>query len=226
MVLQSSSSPSIAIVVIDVSIKNDIATSILHIHLIDHPLTKTVHHIVFITSTEVELFAIRCGINQACNKENVSKIIIVINSIHAAKKIFDNKSHPYQIHTMAILSELYHFFATSQENSIEFWEYPSHLNWRLHQAIDKDSKSFNPSPTFPCKISWDYCKKIDSDNIINQWKMTFQASDGKGRHFLDLVNDNLKNIEPPYTKGVRGSKYLVTQTRYVLVPQKPLQTMP
>ena len=201
MVLQSSSSPSIAIVVMDASIKNDIATSILHIHLIDHPLTKTVHYIVFITSTEVELFAIRCGINQACNKENVSKIIIIINSIHAAKKIFDNKSHPYQIHTMAILSELHHFFTTSQENSIEFWECPSHLNWRLHQAIDKDSKSFNPSPTFPCKISWDYCKKIDSDNIINQWKMTFQASDGKGRHFLDLVNDNLKNIEPPYTKG-------------------------
>ena len=30
--------------------------------------------------------------------------------------------------------------------------------------------------------------------------MTFQASDGKGRHFLDLVNDNLKEIEPSYTK--------------------------
>ena len=31
--------------------------------------------------------------------------------------------------------------------------------------------------------------------------MTFQVSDGKGRHFLDLVDDNLKTIEPSYTKG-------------------------
>ena len=30
--------------------------------------------------------------------------------------------------------------------------------------------------------------------------MTFQASDGKERHFLDLVNDNFKNIKPSYTK--------------------------
>ena len=49
----------------------------------------------FITSTKAELFAIRYGINQACNKENISKIIIVTNSIHAARKIFDNKSNPY-----------------------------------------------------------------------------------------------------------------------------------
>jgi len=77
MVLQSSSSPYMAIVVTDASIKNNIATSILHIHLVDHPLTKMVHHAAFVTSTEVELFAIRCGINQACNKENMSKIIIV-----------------------------------------------------------------------------------------------------------------------------------------------------
>ena len=68
---------------------------------------------------------------------------------------------------MAILSELHCFFAISQENSIKFWECPSCLNWRLHQAIDKNSKSFNLSPILPCKISWDYCKKIDSDNIIN-----------------------------------------------------------
>ena len=127
IVLQSSSSPSMAIIVTDASIKNNIATSILHIHLVDHSLTKTVHHTAFVTSTEAELFAIRCSINQACTKENMSKIIVVTDSIHAVKKIFDSKSHPYQIHTMAILSELHRFFNINQENSIEFWECPSHL---------------------------------------------------------------------------------------------------
>ena len=153
MTLQSSSSPHTAIVVTNASIKNNIATSISHVHICDHPLTKMVHHIVFITSTEAELFAIRCGINQACSKENVSRIIIITNSIHTVKKIFNSKSHPYQLYTMAILSELRQFFAINQENSIKFWECPSHLNRRLHRAVDKDSKSFNPQPIFPCKIS-------------------------------------------------------------------------
>ena len=131
-------------------------------------MTKIVHHAAFITSMEAELFAIRCSINQACNKENVSKIIVVTDSIYTAKKIFNSKSHSYQIHSMAILSKLCHFFSTSQKNSIKFWECPSHLKWKFHQDVDKDSKSFNLTPSFPCKISWDYCKKIDSDDIINQ----------------------------------------------------------
>ena len=31
--------------------------------------------------------------------------------------------------------------------------------------------------------------------------MTFQVSEGKGKQFLDLLNDDLNAIEPSYTKG-------------------------
>ena len=31
--------------------------------------------------------------------------------------------------------------------------------------------------------------------------MTFQALDGKGNHFLDLLDDDFNPIEPSYTKG-------------------------
>ena len=116
-----------ALIVSDASIKHDIATSVSHIHMWDKPLIKTVHHAVFVTSTEAELFAIRCGLNQACNEEEISKIIVVTNSIHMAKKIFNMKSHLYQIHATAILKELRQFFSKCQENHIEFWECPSCL---------------------------------------------------------------------------------------------------
>ena len=167
MTLQSSSSPNSAIVITDTSVKNNIATSISYIHIHNHPLIKIVHHAVYITSTKAELFAIRCGINQACSKNNISKIIIVTDSIHAAKKIFESSPHSYQLHTTSILQELHRFFAKDQNNSIEFWKCSSRLNWRLHQAVDKNSKSFDPQPMFPSHISWDYCKKSDSDNIIS-----------------------------------------------------------
>ena len=63
MVIKSSNSPSTAIVIMDTSIKNNIAISISHMHTFNSPLIKTLHHTVFVTSTEAELFTIRCGIN-------------------------------------------------------------------------------------------------------------------------------------------------------------------
>ena len=54
----------IVIVVSDASIRNNIITSIAHIHLFSSPTKKTLHYAVDITMTETELFAIRCGINQ------------------------------------------------------------------------------------------------------------------------------------------------------------------
>jgi len=201
MTLWISSSPSTAFVITNASIKDNIATSISYVHSANQPLIKTVHHAVFVTSTEAELFTIRCSINQACIKENMSKIIVITDSIQAAKKIFDSKSHPFQSYTMAILNELWNFFIKDRENSIEFWECSSHLKWRFHKDIDKDSKSFNLTPSYPSKTSWDYYKKLDSDDIIKQWKMTFQASDGKGKHFLNLLDNNFDTIEPAYTKG-------------------------
>jgi len=201
MVLCNASLPNTALIITNASIKNDIAMSISHIHSANCPLIKTVHHAAFVTSSEAELFAIRCGFNQACSLDNVSKIIIVTDSIHVARKIFSSNFHPFQIHTAAILKELRKFFTSSDANSIEFWECPSKLKWRFHHDANKDSKSFTVTPSYPCKISWDFCKKSDSDDIINQWKMTFQASEGKGKQFLDLLDDDLNAIEPSYTKG-------------------------
>ena len=201
MVLCFSSIPHLAIVITDASIKNNIATSISHIHTANQLLIKTVYHASFITSTEAELFAIRCGINQACAIDNVSKIIIVTDSIHAAKRIFDYSSHQYQIHSAAILSKLCTFFSSNESNSIEFWECPSKLKWRFHHDVDKDSKLLSVTPSYPSKISWDFCKKTDCDESTNLWKMTFQASDRKGNHFLDLLDDELNDIEPSYVKG-------------------------
>jgi len=68
-------------------------------------------------------------------------------------------------------------------------------------------KSFNLIPLFPSKSSWDFSKKNECDNLVNRWKMTFQASDMKGKHFLDLVDNDNNIIEPSYIKGGSWLKY-------------------
>jgi len=95
-----------ALIIIDASVKNNITTSISHVYIHNKLITKTIYCAVNIMSTKAKLFAIRCGINQATNSTSISKIIIITNSIHAARKIFDLLSHFFQSYTAIILKEL------------------------------------------------------------------------------------------------------------------------
>ena len=201
MVLESSSSPSTAIIASDASIKNNVTISISHMHMYNRPIIKMIHYVVYVTSTEAELFVIRCGINQASNFDNMSKIIVVTDSIHKTRKIFEPSAHPYQSQSAAILSDLCSFLKHHKTNSIKFWECPSCLKWHLHNEVGKETKTFNPTPLYPCKMSWDFSKKSESDNILKVWKITFQASDLKENQFLDLLDDNNNIIELSYVKG-------------------------
>ena len=107
-------------VILDASIRNNIVTSISHIHSYNRPIIKTIHHTININSTEAELFAIRCGINQANNIPNIKHIVVITDSLHMAKKIFNSLMHPYQIHFTAISQELRDFFKKDSNNCIDF----------------------------------------------------------------------------------------------------------
>ena len=120
--LQVSSDPHSVVVITNASIKNQVATSISHVHIHNRPVIKTTYRIVNVISTEAKLFAIRCSINQATYLFNVKYIFVIMDSIHATKRIFDSSSHPYQIHSVAISGELREFFQKDSNNSIEFWD--------------------------------------------------------------------------------------------------------
>ena len=81
----SCSDPETVIVISYASIKNKVATSILHIHSNYNICAKIIHHTVNVTSTEAELFAIRCGINQVIQVQNTTHIIVITNAIYAAR---------------------------------------------------------------------------------------------------------------------------------------------
>jgi len=112
----------------DASIKNHVATSIAHVHVYGSLVVKTIHYTVNVISTKARLFTIRCGINQATHLSNIKRIVVISDSIHMAKRIFDSSVHPYQIHSTAISCKLREFFIRSNNNSIEFWDCPSHCN--------------------------------------------------------------------------------------------------
>ena len=135
LAIESSSSLSDTLVITDTSVKNNVASSIVHIHVFNKPVVKTLHHTINVTFSEAEFFAIRCGINHAILSQETSKIIVVTDSIHIAKKIFNPFSHMLQKQAASILSELREFFNRYPTNTIEFWECPSKSNWHLHKAV-------------------------------------------------------------------------------------------
>ena len=98
LVIASSENSLSPLVITDASIKCDVAMSIAHVHIHNKLVVKTLYHVVNVTSIEAELFTMRYGINQATSFQGISKIIIVTDSIHLAKRIFDLSLHPFQIH--------------------------------------------------------------------------------------------------------------------------------
>lgn len=83
------------IVVSDTCIKNNIAIFISYVHFYSNGIKKTIYHTINISLTKVELFTIRCRINQAVQISKISYIIIITNAIHLAKKIFNSMIYPY-----------------------------------------------------------------------------------------------------------------------------------
>ena len=120
IVFNASTDPKIAIVILDMSIKNQVAIFIAHVHIDDSPIIKTIYYAVNITFTEAELFVIRYGLNQAFQLSNIKYIVVITDSIHAVKKIFDLSIHLYQVQTLVISKEIREFFERSHHNSIDF----------------------------------------------------------------------------------------------------------
>jgi len=108
------------ITIINASIKDNIAISISHIYTYSKELSKKIHHIVNVTSTEVELFTIRYTINQSCHVANVHKIIITTDAIHVARNIFDLSIHLYQLQVVKVTQCLRVFFNRDLSNIVEF----------------------------------------------------------------------------------------------------------
>jgi len=64
IILEFLSDPRTVVIISNMSIKNNVAFSISHIHSFNNLLKKTLYYAINIISTEAELFAIRCSISQ------------------------------------------------------------------------------------------------------------------------------------------------------------------
>ena len=138
------------VIISNASIKNNITTSIVYIHSGPNIIAKTIHHAVNVTLTETELFAIRYKINQVIN---ILHIIVITDTIHLLRYIFNSLSHPYQLQSIVITQDLGNFFEKNTYNSIKFWDCPNNAKWIHYSVVDKETKRYNLKLIFLCKSS-------------------------------------------------------------------------
>ena len=100
------------IIVLDTSIKNNIATFINHIHSCSNLIKKILYYAINITTNETELFTIRCEISQTTQLPNIFHIIIITDSIYTAQRIFDSFTHFYQLQLITISKNLRSYINT------------------------------------------------------------------------------------------------------------------
>jgi len=90
------------------------------------------------------------------------------------------------------------------------------------------NKTVHFKPLFPCKLSWDFSIKEESSAIIYKWQITFQASDLKENHFLNLLNDNYLPIKlfymksGPWLKLIGHSNSLCTRATRAITNHAPI----
>jgi len=128
---------------------------------------------MLLTSTRAKLFAIRCRINQAVQISDISHIMVITDTIHLVRYIFDLTTHPYPIQLIAIVQDLRVFFNKHANILIDFWNCSNNTKCSYYISVDKNTKKFNLTPILLYKELWDFSKKEECDNIIRNWQIIF-----------------------------------------------------
>jgi len=181
--------------------KSQVATAVAHIWSENSIVQCLQANSINVTLIEAELMAIRLGLIPTMEEENVHNIIVITDSIAAAKKVFEFKTDPLQNMFIPVTSAIDSFFRKDGRNKIQFWFCPSKAKWPKHKLVDDQVKADKCAPIFPSKESYLFNKKKECDNILSEWQDSFMSNPKRGQLFLDFEDENKKVIKPTYAKG-------------------------
>jgi len=85
--------------------------------------------------------AICLGLIPAMEKKNIYDIIVITDSIAAARKIFKSKVNPLQNMFIPVISAVDSFFRKDSRNKIQFWFCLNKAKWPKHQLVDNQAKA-------------------------------------------------------------------------------------
>jgi len=124
--------------------------------------------------------AIHTGLTPAMEMDGVHDIMVITDSITAAKKILESKVNPLQNMFIPLASAIKTFLSKDSRNKIRFWYCPSKAEWPRHKLIDDQVKASSCTSTFPSKESHLFSHKKECNNTLCKWQTYFTKSLKKG----------------------------------------------
>ena len=144
--------------------------------------------------------AIWMGLIPAIGRDNIYDIIVITDSISAAKKILKSKVDPLQNIFIPITSVIKVYLKKDGRNKIHFWYCPSKAKWPRHQLVDSQVKASKCPPVFSSKDLHLFSRKKECNSILHEWQKFFANSIKKGQYFLNFKDKKQQVIKPTYTK--------------------------
>jgi len=120
------------------------------------------------------------GLIPAIERDNIYDIIVITDSISAAKKILKSKVDPLQNIFIPITSVIKVYLKKDSRNKIHFWYCPSKAKWPRHQLVDSQVKASKCPPVFSSKDLHLFSRKKECDSILYKWQESFANSIKKG----------------------------------------------
>ena len=156
-----------------------------------------------ITSMEAKLMSICIGLILAMNNEDNHQILVIIDTISAAKKILESQPNPLQKSILPIAIGMKAFLGRDSRNVIHFWQCPNKAEWLRHKLVDDQVKAAVNIPIHPSRNSYLFSRKKECDDALKEWQLSFSTSTKKDQQFLDFEDEKQNVIKPTYIK--RGS---------------------
>jgi len=140
---EASSDPSTLVVATDASVippRNMQAVSVAHFWRLGEQVSLSKAPTGQATALDTELFAIRLSVVKATSFD-VKRIVIITDSLTAARRAVDASVYSGQAHSLAIVQAPKGFFTNYPDRSIHFWDCPSKAQWSLHFLAHEDTTS-------------------------------------------------------------------------------------
>jgi len=135
---------------------------------------------------------IRLGVVKATSFD-VKRIIIITDSLTAARRAVDASIHSGQAHSLAIVQALRGFFTNHPNRSIHFWDCPSKAQWSLYFLAHEDATSTKIAAGCHPATLLDALRSKSAAACLDAWKTSFTHPSSQGRHFLSLKG-GIKNL--------------------------------
>jgi len=133
-----------------------------------------------VNSVKAVLMAICIGLIPTIEDKDNQNIIVITNSLSAARKIIKSHITPFQKIIVPLATKIFSFKKENNHCNVQFWYCLSKAEWPKHKLVNEQVKEADNVPVYPNKNSFSFSKKKECNDILKEWQSSFARDKNEG----------------------------------------------